>query len=119
MMIRGICKTFDSSVSGSGRINGKLRINEDAKMVISGSGRIEVEGTSRSVTARISGSGSVRAADLETESCKVTISGSGGVQINVKTSLDAQISGSGTVSYRGNPSSVNSHSSGSGKVRKM
>ena len=119
MMIRGICKDFDSSVSGSGRISGKLRINEDAKMTISGSGKIEIEGTSKSVTARISGSGSVRAADLETESCKVTISGSGGVQINVKNSLDASISGSGSVSYRGNPSSVNSHSSGSGKVRKM
>ncbi len=119
MMIRGICKNFDSSVSGSGRINAKLRINEDAKMSISGSGKIEAEGTSKSVTAKISGSGSVRAADLETDSCKVTISGSGSVQINVKTALDASISGSGSVSYRGNPSSVNSHSSGSGKVRKM
>lgn len=119
MMIRGICKEFDSSISGSGRISGKLRINEDAQMTISGSGKIEVEGTSKSVTARISGSGSVRAADLETENCKVTISGSGSVQINVKTALDANISGSGSVSYRGNPSSINSHSSGSGKVRKM
>ena len=119
MMIRGICKQFDSSVSGSGRISAKLRVDEDAKMVISGSGKIEAEGTSKSVTARISGSGSVRAADLETDSCKVTISGSGSVQINVKTALDASISGSGSVSYRGNPSSVNSHSSGSGKVRKM
>ncbi len=119
MMLRGICKAFDSSISGSGRINAKLRVNEDAKMTISGSGKIEVEGTSKTVTARISGSGSVRAADLETESCKVTISGSGSVQINVKTTLDATISGSGSVSYRGNPSSVNSHSSGSGKVRKM
>ncbi len=119
MMIRGICNDFDSNVSGSGRINGKLRINEDAKMSISGSGKIEVEGTSKSVTARISGSGSIRAADLETGSCKVTISGSGGVQINVKNSLDANISGSGSVAYRGNPSSVNTHSSGSGKVRKL
>lgn len=119
MMIRGICKNLDSSISGSGRINAKLRINEDAKMTISGSGKIEAEGTSKSVTARISGSGSVRAADLETDNCKVTISGSGSVQINVKTALDASISGSGSVSYRGNPSSINTNASGSGKVRKM
>jgi hypothetical protein len=37
----------------------------------------------------------------------------------VKNELDATISGSGSVSYRGNPSKVNSHASGSGKVRKL
>jgi hypothetical protein len=37
----------------------------------------------------------------------------------VKSELDANISGSGTVSYKGSPSHVNGNSSGSGKVRKM
>jgi hypothetical protein len=41
------------------------------------------------------------------------------VEINVKNELDAVISGSGSVSYKGNPNKVNSHSSGSGKVSKM
>jgi hypothetical protein len=41
------------------------------------------------------------------------------VEINVKSELDANISGNGTVSYKGNPNHVNGHSSGSGKVRKM
>ena len=41
------------------------------------------------------------------------------VEINVKDALDANISGSGSVSYKGNPSQLNSHASGSGHVRKM
>jgi hypothetical protein len=52
-------------------------------------------------------------------SCDIRISGSGDVEVNVKESLEANISGSGSVTYRGNPAHVNSHSSGSGKVRKM
>jgi Putative auto-transporter adhesin, head GIN domain len=70
------------------------------------------------VKTHISGSGKVYASNLEADKCDVRISGSGDVEINVKSDLDANISGSGSVTYKGNPSHVNSHSSGSGKVRK-
>lgn len=86
---------------------------------MSGSGKIIASGTAKRIRTTISGSGEVRAADLEVEECEVRISGSGDVEVNVKQALDATISGSGSVSYRGNPNQVNSHSSGSGKVRKM
>jgi hypothetical protein len=56
---------------------------------------------------------------LTTETCNVRISGSGDVSIHVREELDVTISGSGGVSYRGNPSHVNSHASGSGSVRKL
>ena len=39
--------------------------------------------------------------------------------INVKNELDANITGSGNVRYKGNPSKVNSHAAGSGNVRKL
>ena len=71
------------------------------------------------VDASISGSGKVLAAELETNRCDVRITGSGDVEINVKDELDANITGSGSVSYRGNPKKVNTHSAGSGKVRKI
>jgi hypothetical protein len=86
---------------------------------ISGSGKIEASGSAQSIKASISGSGRVNASNLEVDKCTVRISGSGDVEIHVKSELDANISGSGTVSYKGNPSHVNGHSSGSGKVRKM
>jgi hypothetical protein len=117
--LSGKCQSFDSDVSGSGRVKMEQTVARDATFGVSGSGRIEASGTATSVRATISGSGRVLAANLETDRCNVRISGSGGVEINVKSELDANISGSGSVSYKGNPSHVNSHASGSGHVRKM
>ncbi len=117
--VQGNCKSLESKVSGSGKVNYDGAIADRANVNVSGSGKIIASGTARQIKTTISGSGEVRAANLEVEKCEVRISGSGDVQINVKSELDANISGSGTVSYKGSPSQVNSHSSGSGKVRKM
>ena len=119
LILKGKCKSFDSDVSGSGKVVLTLNIAEQADLGISGSGKIEASGTAASVRTSISGSGKVMAANLETNRCEIRISGSGDVEINVKSEIDATISGSGTVSYKGNPSKVNSHSSGSGSLRKL
>ncbi|MBS1486067.1 MAG: DUF2807 domain-containing protein [Bacteroidetes bacterium] len=116
---KGSCREFESHVSGSGKVNLTCAISGKADVGVSGSGRISMNGRANEIKAHISGSGKVLASDLEVSKCDVRISGSGDVEINVKDALDANISGSGSVSYKGNPSQVNSHSSGSGKVRKM
>lgn len=117
--LKGHFESIESDVSGSGQVLVNGTIEEDAEFQVSGSGKIEAKGSADLVKARISGSGKVLAEGLETKRCEVRISGSGDVEINVQQELDANISGSGSVSYRGNPKKVNSHSSGSGKVRKM
>ncbi|MFZ6014008.1 MAG: head GIN domain-containing protein [Bacteroidota bacterium] len=117
--LKGKCASFDSDVSGSGKVNLTLAVNDRATFGVSGSGKIQASGSSSSVKANISGSGKVLASNMETNKCEVRISGSGDVEINVKSELDANISGSGSVTYKGNPSKVNSHSSGSGKISKM
>lgn len=117
--LKGKCSEFESDVSGSGKVMLAMTITNTADLSVSGSGKIQASGTSDEVKANVSGSGKILAADHETNRCDVRISGSGDVEINVKNELDATISGSGTVSYKGNPNKVNSHSSGSGKVRKI
>jgi len=117
--MKGSSNNFESKVSGSGRVNLSVSVRGLSDFSVSGSGRIQAEGTSREVKTSISGSGKVLASGLEADKCEVRISGSGDVEINVKSDLDATISGSGSVSYKGNPGHVNSHASGSGKVRKM
>jgi len=117
--VRGKCRAYDSDVSGSGSVTLALNITDVADFGVSGSGKIEASGTASTVKVSISGSGKVLAANLETNTCDVRISGSGDVEINVKEALDANISGSGSVSYKGDPKRLNSHSAGSGKVRKM
>ncbi|MFZ5970799.1 MAG: head GIN domain-containing protein [Bacteroidota bacterium] len=117
--LTGKCKNFKSDVSGSGRVRMTETIAGRASFGVSGSGKIEASGTADEVKTSISGSGKVYAANLEADRCEVRISGSGDVEINVKSELDATISGSGSVSYKGNPSHVNTNASGSGKVRKL
>jgi hypothetical protein len=119
MKLKGKCKSFKSDISGSGSVDLSASIAGKADFEISGSGEVHASGTSQAMKADITGSGKVLAANLETDKCKVQISGSGDVEINVKSELDADITGSGTVSYKGNPARVNADSSGSGKVRKM
>jgi hypothetical protein len=117
--LEGKCKNFNSDVSGSGKVIMSLTASGDAEFGVSGSGKIEASGSASRVKTSISGSGKVLAGDLETNSCEVRITGSGDVEINVKNELDANITGSGSVRYKGNPSKINSHSAGSGHVRKM
>ncbi|MFM9838899.1 MAG: head GIN domain-containing protein [Cyclobacteriaceae bacterium] len=117
--VKGSCESLESDISGSGRVNASLTILRNIAVDISGSGKFEGSGSAKEIKTEISGSGKVFASNLEVDICNVRISGSGDVEINVKSELDANISGSGTVSYKGNPSHVNGHSSGSGKVRKM
>lgn len=119
MVLKGHFESFESDVSGSGKVVLDAMIENEADFGISGSGKIEAQGQANAVKANISGSGKVLAADLKTERCEVRISGSGNVEINVTEELDANISGSGSVSYRGNPRKINSHAAGSGKVRKI
>lgn len=119
MSLKGNCKSLGTEISGSGNVDLSLMISGTADFDISGSGEVEAVGSAQTVKAEISGSGKVLAANLETQTCDVRISGSGDVEIHVKRELNARISGSGTVSYKGNPSHVNSESSGSGKVRKL
>lgn len=119
MNLKGKCKSFTSDLSGSGSIKLNAAIAGLADFDISGSGEVEASGSSQTVKAEITGSGKVLAANMETDKCTARISGSGDIEINVKSELDARITGSGTVGYKGDPARVNSDASGSGKVRKL
>ncbi|MDN5214298.1 head GIN domain-containing protein [Fulvivirgaceae bacterium BMA12] len=117
---QGILRTNDLNlaVSGSGRIDIETEAG-DIESAISGSGRIEVTGKSEYNSVRISGSGKLIAEDLVGEEYDIAVSGSGNCKINVSKRIEARISGSGKVYYRGNPDRVNSSVSGSGSVRKI
>ena len=86
--------------------NGKIEMEVHAKSVnasISGLGKIILHGTADQADISISGSGKVDALDLTVASCTASISGLGKCLIDVTDNLDAQISGSGTVTYKNPP----------------
>lgn len=119
LTVRGTAKNFSSDVSGSGRVIMNMQVESRSNFGISGSGKIEASGVSRELFTEISGSGRVMGSDFQVKRCEIRISGSGNVDIAVQDELDANISGSGSVNYRGNPAKVNSNSTGSGRVSKV
>jgi hypothetical protein len=117
--LRGTANNLNSSISGSGSVEAEVSIANKVDVSISGSGKLTASGKANTIKTSISGSGRVRALDMEADVCDIKIAGSGNVEVNVKNELNANISGSGSVSYKGNPNHVNANSSGSGKVRKI
>lgn len=107
-------------LTGSGDIGTIGNFNfTDLSLNITGSGNFSFAGTCKTLNTRISGSGDIRAYDLPTEAITARISGSGNMQLNATRTLDATISGSGDIIYKGNPATVTKSISGSGSVRKF
>lgn len=109
---------LDLSVSGSGKMELDTD-NEYTDISISGSGGIYLKGQTSEVELSISGSGRVRGEDFKAKIVKAKISGSGSCEIYAEEEIDARISGSGSIYYKGSPDKVNSSTSGSGRVKKM
>lgn len=86
---------------------------------INGSGDIEVAGnTFAYMDVNINGSGSFNSETTDVDNVYVRISGSGDASVLVHDYLKVRISGSGDVYYRGNPGTIDTDISGSGKVHK-
>ena len=117
--VAGTINTTDCElrVSGSGNITvANLILSNKLYATISGSGNITVNtGTAKEEELQISGSGNIDLANVIAEKAETHISGSGDMHVNLSQILDATISGSGSVFYRGTPQ-VSTHISGSGRV---
>lgn len=110
-------KSDDFSVSLGGSGNIELDIDADETNVnIGGSGNIDLKGTTNNLKCAIAGSGSIRAYDLTTSEINATIAGSGSVKATVKNKIKANLIGSGSLYYKGNPKHIDSKSIGSGSI---
>ncbi|MFD2099197.1 head GIN domain-containing protein [Flagellimonas iocasae] len=106
---------FSTRIAGSGDITLTVEAgNVDA--ALSGSGDINLSGKTMGFDVQVSGSGDIKAYELEAENVTVAVSGSADVKVTANQSIDARVSGSGDISYRGNPKKINSKSSGSGDI---
>ncbi|MCL2270170.1 MAG: DUF2807 domain-containing protein [Treponema sp.] len=110
------CDNYSIAISGSGKITNNLVCNS-MSADISGSGRITVTGNGNDVSIRISGSGKFNGIEFQSNKTTARISGSGDLEIWALESLRANVSGSGMITYRGNPQ-VDFNSSGSGRIKR-
>ncbi|SDE60554.1 Putative auto-transporter adhesin, head GIN domain [Pricia antarctica] len=106
---------FKTAMSGSGDITLDLE-TESLSASMSGSGDMNLSGNTENFEATISGSGDIKAFDLIADNVEATVSGSADIKVTANKTLKARVSGSGDISYRGNPKKVDTKTSGSGDI---
>ncbi|MBX9876894.1 MAG: DUF2807 domain-containing protein [Candidatus Obscuribacterales bacterium] len=84
-----------------------------------GSSKVKAQGEVDDLDMELSGSSNVELTELKSKNCDITISGSGNANIFANQSVDANISGAGSIKIHGNPAKVNQQISGSGTIQKL
>lgn len=107
--------TLNLVVAGNGSMDVDIK-GDQVTAEVSGSGKMLLKGYATHVNAVLSGSGSLNAFTCALETAKVKISGSGVCELNVTTTLDALVLGSGVVKHKGNTKSTTKKVYGSGSV---
>jgi Putative auto-transporter adhesin, head GIN domain len=105
------------SVSGSGSIDLDIKGNQ-VKSEVSGSGSITLKGYASMNDIVMGGSGNFYGFACELESAKLKMSGSGSCEMNVTSSLEAGIFGSGSAKHKGNTKNVSKKVYGSGGLER-
>ena len=114
--LSGVNGDFVLKISGSGGFDGdNLRLNL-CDISIYGSGNVELSGSANSVEVVQSASGDVNLYNLKAQNVSVRGGGSGDMVVSVSGNLKAKLTGSGDLTYKGTPTSVDVSSSGSGDV---
>jgi hypothetical protein len=78
-----------------------------------------IKGQTKDVELGLSGAGSAHCFDLLSENTKVEVSGVGSAEVFASVKIDAQVSGVGSVKYKGNATDVKQNVSGVGSVSKV
>ena len=102
-------------IAGSGNITARDITVNTLNVDVSGSADFSATGKAENMIADISGSGDIKTTDFETEKADISISGSGSAKVWVTRHLKAEIGGSSSVRYKGNPV-IETKSSGMGNI---
>lgn len=109
-------KLLSIRVAGSANITATDITLKTLQLAISGSGEFNLAGKAQNMEVGISGSGDIKAVNLEAEKADISIEGSGSVKVWVKNHLSGNISGTGSIRYKGNPATIERTISGVGKI---
>jgi hypothetical protein len=102
-------------LTGSGDVSGKINA-KSLETDITGSGDVEVWGQADNSKVSLTGSGDYSGGRLKTTNTVASVGGSGDISLNVSSSLQARVSGSGDIHYSGSPKNVSKTKSGSGDI---
>lgn len=103
------------AVNGNGSMDIDLK-GDIVKADVTGSGSMALRGYATSLEALLSGAGTINAFNCPMETAKVKVSGSGIAELNVTSTIDAMVAGSGLVKHKGNTKTAQKKVYGTGSV---
>ncbi len=117
--IIGKC-TFTNNIiarlDGAGTIDIKVRADK-AEAIVLGSGNIILNGRTDNFSCKVVGSGNINAHYLWSYTVNAVISGPGTIEAESNKTIKGRISGSGTITFTGNPKEQDFKKIGSGEFR--
>jgi len=105
-----------ATLSGSGVVTVDGLRATQFTVDVPGNGVVRVSGRADRLNATLGGSGDVQLQGLRARDVTALVAGSGRLQVHATGSLDAAVSGVGTISYTGNPSKVAQKITGTGSI---
>ncbi len=109
-------KEMRVDISGSGSLSADSLYCEQANLSVSGSGKINLKGVSNATDFEVSGSGNINTLEFSSLDANATVSGSGHIVLWAGRKLNAAVSGSGGIQYKGYPEIKKEEISGSGSI---
>jgi hypothetical protein len=83
---------------------------------VHGAGTLRVDGTATRVDATLSGTGEAQLGGLTARDVTAEVSGTGTLEVRATRMLDASVTGTGTISYAGDPRTVTRSVTGTGAI---
>jgi hypothetical protein len=112
----GVPSLASLRLQGDGNIVATGVNSRTLTVALPGSGNIGATGTTTKLDVRISGDGTAALRQLVARHAKAELSGDGTIMLTATRSLAANVSGSGSVLYAGNPPQVTQSVTGNGTI---
>ncbi|MEZ4802734.1 MAG: head GIN domain-containing protein [Gelidibacter sp.] len=106
---------LEVSLAGSGDVVLNIECSS-TKASLAGSGDLTLKGNTNNLNANVAGSGNFHGFDLQSNTTDVSVAGSGNADVFCKENLKARVSGSGDITYKGNPKVEDTKVAGSGSI---
>jgi hypothetical protein len=106
---------IDFDISGASRVTGDI-IAGDADLDVSGASTVQLQGSASDMEIEASGASHVDLADFVVSNADVNLSGASQATVNLDGRLDADLSGASNLSYIGEPTMGDIHTSGGSTI---
>jgi len=106
------------SMAGAGEIVVTHMSGDSLDVSFAGAGTFKADGSVKNLKLNVGGVGSIDTRELHADNANVNVGGVGSVKVWAGTRLDASVGGVGSLTYYGDPKTVNTNGGGLGSISK-